>query len=118
MSKKKSAQLKREAIQKQALINKQRKQFAVKHGLLMNDDGSFSTPIRKQTTTRKSNSIYRRETQIIPSHVEQGPICTGKNEPLKYTGTFIKGIATMHKSNLVPITSQEEAESVSKMRRN
>jgi len=27
------------------------------------------------------------------------------------------GIATMHKSNLVPVFSQEDAESISKMRR-
>lgn len=35
-----------------------------------------------------------------------------------YTGDYILGIATMHKSNLVPITSKESAEDVSKMRRN
>lgn len=34
-----------------------------------------------------------------------------------YTGTRIVGIATMHKSNAVPVFSAEEAEEVSKMRR-
>lgn len=34
-----------------------------------------------------------------------------------YTGTMIKGIGTMHKSNAVPIFSNEEAESIAKMRR-
>lgn len=36
----------------------------------------------------------------------------------KYTGTLIKGVATMHKSNAVPISSREQAIEVSTMRRN
>ena len=35
----------------------------------------------------------------------------------KYTGTRIKGIATMHKSNAVPVFSNEEARDISSMRR-
>ena len=35
----------------------------------------------------------------------------------QYTGTKVKGIATMHKSNAVPIFSDEEAIEISKMRR-
>lgn len=42
---------------------------------------------------------------------------TTKREPMKYTGTLIKGIATMHKSNAVPVISQQEAEDIAKMRR-
>jgi hypothetical protein len=34
-----------------------------------------------------------------------------------YTGTKIKGIGTMHKSNAVPIFSDEEAVAISQMRR-
>ena len=41
-----------------------------------------------------------------------------KKEPMKYTGTLVKGIATMHKSNAVPVISQQEAEDISNMRRN
>ena len=40
-----------------------------------------------------------------------------KKESPKYTGTLVKGIATMHKSNAVPVISQQEAEDISKMRR-
>jgi len=46
---------------------------------------------------------------------------TGGNATLKpakvYTGTKVKGIATMHKSNAVPVFSDEEAVEISKMRR-
>lgn len=34
-----------------------------------------------------------------------------------YTGTKVKGIGTMHKSNAVPIFSDQEAQDISKMRR-
>jgi hypothetical protein len=44
-----------------------------------------------------------------------GPV-TSKQTP-KYTGTSIIGIGTMHKSNAVPIFSNEEAQDISKMRR-
>jgi hypothetical protein len=37
--------------------------------------------------------------------------------PKVYTGTMVKGIATMHKSNAVPIFSNEEAVDIAKMRR-
>jgi len=46
---------------------------------------------------------------------------TGGNAVLRpnpvYTGTKVKGIATMHKSNAVPVFSDEEAQDISKMRR-
>lgn len=40
-----------------------------------------------------------------------------KTEPQKYTGDKIIGIATMHKSNLVPIFNAEAAKEVANMRR-
>jgi len=40
-----------------------------------------------------------------------------RREPQKYTGTLIKGIATMHKSNAVPVIDQKHAEEISKMAR-
>lgn len=41
----------------------------------------------------------------------------GKTEPKVYTGTSMIGIATMHKSNMIPIFSNEEAVAVATMRR-
>ena len=45
-----------------------------------------------------------------------GPV-SSKPTP-KYTGTKILGIGTMHKSNAVPVFSDEEARDISTMRRN
>jgi hypothetical protein len=56
-----------------------------------------------------------RSTRHIPSRD------TGGNATLApakvYTGTKVKGIATMHKSNAVPVFSDEEAVEISRMRR-
>jgi hypothetical protein len=52
----------------------------------------------------------------LPSRDSGGGVATLK--PAKvYTGTMVKGIATMHKSNAVPVFSNEEAVDISKMRR-
>ena len=56
-----------------------------------------------------------RSTAHIPSRD------TGGNATLApakvYTGTKVKGIATMHKSNAVPVFSDEQAVDISRMRR-
>jgi hypothetical protein len=61
--------------------------------------------------------FYRGANQPkIPSLPFTGGACT-KPEQKVYTGTKVKGIGTMHKSNAVPIFSDEEAVDISKMRR-
>lgn len=43
-------------------------------------------------------------------------VSTYRESPV-YTGTKVKGIGTMHKSNAVPIFSDDEAKEISSMRR-
>ncbi len=62
------------------------------------------------------NKPYRRETPEIKSLPFTAGPCVKVPDKV-YTGTAIKGIGTMHKSNAVPIFSNEEAESIAKMRR-
>jgi hypothetical protein len=57
-----------------------------------------------------------RETPKIPSLPFTGGPCALKPNPV-YTGTKVKGIGTMHKSNAVPIFSDEEAVAIATMRR-
>lgn len=45
------------------------------------------------------------------------PSSTGKKAENVYTGDLIKGIATMHKSNAVPVINKEQATDISNMRR-
>ena len=57
-----------------------------------------------------------RETPHYAS-LDTGLGLTSKPNPNIYTGTKVKGIATMHKSNAVPVFTDEEAVSISSMRR-
>lgn len=57
-----------------------------------------------------------RETPYIASKDTGWVACTTAPNQ-EYTGTKVKGIGTMHKSNAVPIFSDEEAVDISKMRR-
>ncbi len=57
-----------------------------------------------------------REAPVIKS-VDTGWVPCVKSADQEYTGTKVKGIGTMHKSNAVPIFSDEEAVDISKMRR-
>ena len=57
-----------------------------------------------------------RETAHIASR-DTGWVPCVKMPDKEYTGTKVKGIGTMHKSNAVPIFSDEEAVDISKMRR-
>ena len=57
-----------------------------------------------------------RETPKIPSLPFTGEPCPKKASPV-YTGSAIKGIGTMHKSNAVPIFSDEQAIEIATMRR-
>ena len=64
---------------------------------------SLSIPANRTTTHIKSLGQDNGVATLAPAKV--------------YTGTKVKGIATMHKSNAVPVFSDEEAIDISKMRR-
>lgn len=59
---------------------------------------------------------FIRETPKIPSLPFSGGVCAKKPNPV-YTGSAIKGIGTMHKSNAVPVFSDEQAIEIATMRR-
>ena len=66
----------------------------------------------------QTRSIYPpgREPVDIPSKADTVGVAAAA-EVKVYTGTKIKGIGTMHKSNAVPIFSDEEAQDIAHMRR-
>ena len=67
-------------------------------------------------TYKLSTPVGRTNTNHIPSLNSGAGVAT--LAPAKvYTGTKVKGIATMHKSNAVPVFSNEEAIDISRMRR-
>ena len=74
-------------------------------------------------TDKKSDNYvpeksYARETRQYPSLTTSLPGgATKPIEGLRYTGTKIIGIGTLHKSNAVPIFSEDEAKDQATMRR-
>jgi len=76
---------------------------------------SFEIEKAKHMTKRPSYS-YRGQADKPPS-VEDTSFCAFAKEPLEYTGDKMIGIATLHKSNAVPVFSTEDAQAIANMRR-
>ena len=80
---------------------------------------------KDQIRSRKNKPVNSLPFERDRSHERQGnnakSLITGeggyspKSKSKEYTGTKIIGIATMHKSNMVPVLSKEDATEISKM---
>ena len=95
--------------------------------MIVNGSNNYTTCGRKKKTTRRTRQTlkglrsntsesYRRETpkyRSAPDTVGAAP----RVEPPQYTGTLVKGIGTMHKSNAVPIVDEEHMKDIARMRR-
>ena len=75
--------------------------------------------VRKEFKEYAPIKPYSRPTESYPSLQTSDRICAiaPRKETPKYTGTLIRGIAVMHKSNMVPITSNKDAKEIARMRR-
>ena len=71
--------------------------------------------LKAPTLTYSLSAPPGRETQKYPSKVTSGHSTATVHKV--YTGDKILGIATMHKSNAVPVFSDEQAVDISRMRR-
>lgn len=72
-------------------------------------------PVFKTLSVQYTHPRYV-DREIIPSlNTNAGD--TLLRESQKYTGTLVKGIATMHKSNAVPVIDEEQMKEISRMRR-
>jgi hypothetical protein len=76
---------------------------------------SYSPPIKTSLPITKVAN-YHRETPKYESLGTGFGACTKKVRNF-YTGDKIKGIGTMHKSNAVPIFTDNEAKEIASMRR-
>ena len=90
---------------------------------LLKSQGIEQEERRRRRAMSAETLVYKldpppgRSTSNIPSlNTGEVGVATYKASP-QYTGTKVKGIGTMHKSNAVPIFSDEEAIEISTMRR-
>ena len=91
--------LKRQGIEQE---EKKRKR-AMSSGNLSSTGYSLAIPAGRNTTAHLKSVDTGGNATLAPAKV--------------YTGTMVKGIATMHKSNAVPVFSDEQAVDISRMRR-
>lgn len=74
---------------------------------------------KKEFVEYKPEESYVRETPNYPSLSSTSiPAGGAKKESQKYTGDYIIGIATTHKSNLVPVSRGDNPVDYATMRRN
>ena len=90
---------------------------------LLKSQGIEQEERRRRRAMSAETLVYKldpppgRSISNIPSlNTGEVGVATYKASP-QYTGTKVKGIGTMHKSNAVPIFSDEEAIAISTMRR-
>lgn len=83
-----------------------------RHEKWMNDNGYNKKP--KESVNKIPNYSSNRPAVPLSNDICSNGTAKDKKE---YTGTLVKGIATMHKSNAVPISSAEQAIEISAMRR-
>lgn len=107
-----SAEAKRKAEQ----LDKEWKELQNKWGVAA-EEKKRKRAMAAEPLDYKLSAPVGRETQKIGSR-DTGEVGVGtyKASP-QYTGTKVLGIGTMHKSNAVPIFSDEEAIAISTMRR-
>jgi hypothetical protein len=73
----------------------------------------------KKVDTYQPTKTHTRVTKHYPSITTTNPISCAKVDPKVYTGEQkLLGIATLHKSNMVPVFAKQDAEDIAKMRRN
>jgi hypothetical protein len=111
--------------QKSKKKNKTKKEIAEYQAWLDNLNKMSTNFSRKSTgkITHNSSNVPKltvppgRESPKIASLSTFGGSCTKPIEGKVYTGTAMKGIGTLHKSNAVPIFSNEDMVDQAKMRR-
>ena len=70
----------------------------------------------KEKSLGSSVQKYTKDDSSVPTSDRIGPI-EGKRAAKVYSGDYIVGLATMHKSNIVPVGRGNNAEDFAKMRR-
>ena len=74
-------------------------------------------PARTSTLKSSGPKFPPGREPVKINSVDTGWVACVRPKDKEYTGTKVKGIGTMHKSNAVPIFSDNEAIEISKMRR-
>jgi hypothetical protein len=100
---------KRKPTAKQRELARQWEELLAKHAPKVTRAAASQRPLQRVVP-------FRRETPNYPS-LNTTEYNTYKKDIQQYTGDKMKGIGTLHKSNAVPIFTDEEAKDQASMRR-
>ena len=86
--------------------------------------GKYQPPAFRPIESTKPTRILsyaeqrRQESNQYPSRSDFAtPDSCSKPERKEYTGTLVKGIGTMHKSNAIPVIDEQQMKELASMRR-
>jgi len=105
-----------EAKRKHEQLDQEWKELLKRQGVEQEQKRQRRAMSAEPLSYKLSAPIGRGNTNHIPS-LNSGAGVASLAPAKVYTGTKVMGIATMHKSNAVPVFSDEEAVEISKMRR-
>ena len=74
-------------------------------------------PAPKFVPMEVKSEPYRRVDTTVYKSCDRGSHSTQIKERLNYTGTLVKGIGTMHKSNAIPVIDEQQMKDLANMRR-
>jgi len=104
---------KKAARQEQHRKEKLQRQYEATFKVTKTAKQEFKPYVPPKIYTRESNADAIPTSNTIPASGS-----TARTEPKQYTGDYIIGIATMHKSNLVPVGRGSDPKDFATMRRN
>ena len=88
-----------------------------KHEKFLRSHGVHPDQLKMRTKKTSESYTYQSIESIIRTSDKIPGVCP-KKETQTYTGEKIIGIAVMHKSNLVPVSKDDDPKSYARMRRN
>lgn len=106
---------------RQRALEKEKQRRALEKSMNFGVHGKRVKPLKNRQNIRGNQNeqkVFTREVQEYPSLETSGPAYAPRAERQEYTGTYVRGIAVMHKSNLVPVTQEVDPKEYSTMRRN
>ena len=74
-------------------------------------------PIKAKAAQEAADRREAEKQDFLKRLSQMKPDSTAKKERMEYTGTLVKGIATMHKSNAVPVIDDQHIIDIARMRR-
>jgi len=106
----------RKLTQKELALQREWEAILAKHAKPL-ERGAKAKGIKVTSRVSLTSTPVEEKRRLSDGKFHQMQGSTAPVKPRQYTGDKVLGLSTMHKSNLVPVFSAEEAVDIAKMRR-